>query len=125
MVPLTCKHTHRESRVVGTMVVRSSSVRVIVRSNPSQVPPLLMHVGKLPAVLSAAKRLALVAPEVDLRECTLHLPPQKKMNKAEPTPALKPRGGVTRNLKQGYQWPPKKDICPPKIFFEKNHSHRE
>ena len=27
------------------------------------------------------------------------------MNKAEPTLALKPRGDVTRNPKQGYQWP--------------------
>ena len=26
-------------------------------------------------------------------------------NKAEPTVALKPRGDVTRNPKQGYQWP--------------------
>ena len=27
------------------------------------------------------------------------------VNKAEPTLALKPRGDVTRNPKQGYQWP--------------------
>ena len=30
-----------------------------------------------------------------------------KANKAEPTLALKPRGDVTRNPKQGYQWPSK------------------
>ena len=59
------------SRVAGTMVAHSSSVRAIARSNPSQVPPLHMHVGVL-----AAKRSACVTPEVDLRECTLHLPPQ-------------------------------------------------
>ena len=47
-----------------------------------------------------------VAPEMDLGECTLHLPVQKA-NKAEPTLALKPRGNVTRNPKQGYQWPQK------------------
>ena len=29
----------------------------------------------------------------------------KKANKAEPTLALKPRGDVTRDPKQGYQWP--------------------
>ena len=29
------------------------------------------------------------------------------MNKAEPTLALKPRGDITRNPKQGYQWPQK------------------
>ena len=59
------------------MVVRSPSVWVIARVNLSQVPPLLMHVGKKPAALPAAKRLAHVAPEVDLGECTLHLLPLK------------------------------------------------
>ena len=34
------------SRVAGTMVARSSSVRAIAHSNLSQVPPLHMHVGK-------------------------------------------------------------------------------
>ena len=32
----------------------------------------------------------------------------KIANKAEPTLALKPRGDVTRNPKQGYQWPQKR-----------------
>ena len=32
------------------------------------------------------------------------------MNKAEPTLALKPRGDVTSNPKQGYQWPQNR-IC--------------
>ena len=35
----------------------------------------------------------------------------RNVNKAEPTLTLKPRGDVTRNPKQGYQWPQKKDIC--------------
>ena len=43
----------------------------------------------------------------------------KIANKAEPTLALKPRGDVTRNPKQGYQWPPKKDMCPPKTLKKK------
>ena len=30
--------------------------------------------------------------------------------------ALKPRADVTRSPKQGYQWPQKKDVCPPKIL---------
>ena len=38
--------------------------------------------------------------------------PPLSSTKAEPTLALKPRGDVT---KQGYQWPHKKDSCPPKI----------
>ena len=54
----------------------------------------------------AAKSLAHVAPKMDLRECTLHSPLQKS-NKAEPTLALKPRGDITRNPKQGYQGPKK------------------
>ena len=35
-----------------------------------------------------------------------------------PTLALKPRGNVTKSPKQGYQWPHKKDLCPPKIYME-------
>ena len=53
-----------------------SSVRVIASSNLSQVPPMLMHVGKGPAAMLAIKRSVGVAPEVDLRECTLHSPLQ-------------------------------------------------
>ena len=44
-----------------------------------------------------------VAPEVDLRKCTLHSPPQCELGRT--TLALKPKGDVTRNPKQGYQWP--------------------
>ena len=40
---LTGKLSLQNGRVAGTMVAHSSSVRVIARSNPSQVPPLLMH----------------------------------------------------------------------------------
>ena len=49
----------------------------------------------------AVKRSAGVVPEVNLGECTLHSPPQK----AGPPLALKLRGDITRNPKQGYQWP--------------------
>ena len=58
--------------------------------------------GDRTGCMQATKRLASVAPEVDLEECTLHLPLQKA-NKAEPTLALSPRGDVTRN--------PKKEMC--------------
>ena len=67
------------------------------------------YVGTGLAEMPAAKRSACVAPEVDLGECTLHSP-MRKANKVEPTLALKTRGDVTRNPKQGYQWPPKR-IC--------------
>ena len=32
-----------------------------------------------------------------------------------PTLALKPKEDITRSPKQGYQWPHKKDLCPPKL----------
>ena len=59
-----------------------------------------------------------VAPEVDLRECTLHLPPSDNVNKAEPTLGLKPRVNVTRNPKQGYRWPQNR-TCEFILFWER------
>ena len=59
------------------MVVRWSSVQVIARLIPRQFPPLQMHVGMRLAAMLFMKRLAGVAPEVDLRECTLYSTPQK------------------------------------------------
>ena len=47
-----------------------------------------------------------VAPKVDLREYTLHYIRLRYANKAEPTLTLKPRGDITRNPEQGYQWSP-------------------
>ena len=44
--------------------------------------------------------------------------PLPSVNKVEPTLDLKPTGDVTRNPKQGYQWPHKNDSCPPKIFLK-------
>ena len=32
-----------------------------------------------------------------------------------PSLALEPRGDITRSPEQGYQWPHKKDLCPPKF----------
>ena len=51
----------------------------------------------------AIKRLAGVAPEVDLSESIYYT--STKANKAGSTLVLRPRGDVTRNPKQGYQWP--------------------
>ena len=62
---------------------------------------------------------------MDLRECTLHSLLQKKLNKAELTLSLKPKVDVTRNPKQGYQWPQKGHTCVrPKTLkktLKKNH----
>ena len=51
--------------------------------------------------------------------CNITCTPPLSLNKAEPTLALKPRGDITRSPKQGYQWPHKKDSCPPKISKKK------
>ena len=52
------------------MESHSSSVWLIVHSNLSQLPHLLMHMGKF-------ERSAGISPEVDLSEYTLHSPSQK------------------------------------------------
>ena len=49
-----------------------------------------------------------LAPEVDLRECVTYA--STKCKKGRTCSGLKPRGDVTRNPKQGCQWPPKRTI---------------
>ena len=60
----------------------------------------------------AYKRLAGVVPGVNLKE-HVTLMPLPKVQIGLPTLALKPRGHITRNPKQGYQWSHTKDLCPP------------
>ena len=55
------------------------------------------------AAMLAAKRLAGIIAEVNLRQHVTHMP-LPSTNKAARTLALKLRGDVTRNPKQGYQW---------------------
>ena len=57
----------------------------------------------------------LTAPEMDLGECTVHLPPQKT-NKAELTLALKSIGDVTRNPKQDTSGPKKGHVSSQNFF---------
>ena len=61
------------SRRFDFNMLNISSVQVIARLIPSQFLSLLMHEGKQLVTLLAVKRLAGVAPEVDLMECTLPL----------------------------------------------------
>ena len=68
------------------------------------------------AAMLAIKRLTGVTPEVNLRNST-----QARKHASKSTLALKPRADVTRSPKQGYQWPHKKDMCPPKIYLKKNN----
>ena len=62
------------------------------------------------AAMLAIKRSAGVTPEVNLRNST-----QARKHASESTLALEPRADVTRSPKQGYHWPHKKYMCPPKI----------
>ena len=55
--------------------------------------------------------------------CNITCTPPLSLNKAEPTLALKPRGDVTRSPKQGYQWPHRKDSCPPKNLKKKKKKY--
>ena len=67
------------------------------------------------AVMLAAKRSAGVAPVVNLKEYVIRTP-LLSSNKAAP------RGDVTRNPKQGYQWAHKKDSYSPRIKKKLSHS---
>ena len=58
--------------------------------------------------------LATNEPQVRLRQVRIRLP----------TLAVKPRGDITRSAKQGYQWPHKKDLCPPKILKKITHTNQ-
>ena len=51
-----------------------------------------------------------VTPEVNLRITQV-----RKNAKKGSTMALKPRADVIRSPIQGYQLPPEKDLCPPKL----------
>ena len=90
------------------------SVRAIARFKSEPSPTSTHACGEVTGCAPAAKRSACVASEVDLEECTLHSPTQKA-NKAEPTLALNPRGDVTRNPNQGYQWPQKRTCVRQKL----------
>ena len=72
--------------------------------------------------MPAMKRSARIAPEVDLRECTLHSPPQKRENKAEPSLALNPEEMSPEIQNRGTSGPQKGHKCPPKNYADKNKS---
>ena len=95
---------------VGRASVLSHTVSsgMIAYTNASQV-----HGRDSSAAMLATKRLAGVTPEVNLGELLCQM--QIRLS----TLALKSRGDVTRSPKQGYQWPHKKDSCPPKILKNK------
>ena len=67
--------------------------------------------------MPAVKRLAGVAQEVNLR-----ISAQEIKHASDSALALKARTDIFRSPKQGYQWPNKKDMCPPKNLKKKNVS---
>ena len=64
------------------------------------------------AAMLATKRSAVVAPDVNLRECVICML-LLNVNKAVHS-GFEPKGEITRIPKWGYQWPHKKDLCSPK-----------
>ena len=92
------------------MILQLHSNITPVRTPPMSGRRYVEEIGS--AAMLAGKRSAGVTPEVNLVEQQhVHL---QQVRIRLPTLALKPRGGVTRSTKQGYQWPQKKDLCPPK-----------
>ena len=65
------------------------------------------------AVMLAAKKSVSVAPEVKHRECVTHIPLPSVHEAAHSD--FGTQRNITRSPKQGYQWPHKKDLCPPKM----------
>ena len=66
------------------------------------------------AAMLAAKRSAGVTPEVKFRNVQHACLCQAQIRLA--TLALKHIGDITKSPKQGFWWPCKKDLCPPKIL---------
>ena len=71
-----------------------------------------MHVGKWPA----AKRSACVAPEVDLRECTLHSPPPKNEIRQDPLWLWNPEEMSPEIQNRGTSGPQKRHVSAKKFF---------
>ena len=85
----------------------------------SGILPLLKHVyGEATSCHAGCQEVGRCCTRGESREHISHMPPSKVKIRL-PTLVLKPRENITRSPKQGYQWPHKKDLCPPNIFFKK------
>ena len=92
------------SRVAGTMVACSSSVQVIAHSNQIQLPSLADASGKVMSCDASCQEVGRCSTRIGSQGIYITFA-STKVNKAEPTLALKPRGHITRNPKEGYHWP--------------------
>ena len=82
---------------------------VIAHSNLSQVPTLLIYLGEVTGCDAGCQKASRCSTRGEIfGGMYITFTPIQEANKAEPTLALKPRGDVTRNPKQEYQWPPKR-----------------
>ena len=69
------------------------------------------------AAMLAAKRLAGVTPEVNLKDHVTCMP-LASVSKAAQS-GFETQRRHHQSPKQGYQWPHRKDLCPPKFFRKK------
>ena len=84
----------------------------------SKYPWARYEPGRRPAMLSA-KRSAMCSTRGGSEGMYITFASAMWISKIEPTLALKPRGDVTRNSKQGTSGPKIGHMCPPKILVEK------
>ena len=87
------------------MGVSSSSVWVIAHLNSKPTPTSDDACGEVTGCNTCNQELSRCSTRGRSQGMYITFTSAKQVNKAEPTLALKPRGDVTRNQKQGYQWP--------------------
>ena len=88
----------------------------VMGSNP-EPPPILVDTS---TQVHGSKRLGCHADHYTVSRC--HTGDESEDLTSEKacegsTLTLKPRADITRSPKQGYQWPHKKNLCPPNFIF--------
>ena len=87
----------------------------LFKSKPS---PTYAHAcGEVTGCIAGCQESVGVAPEVDLGGMYITFASAKKQIRQNPLWLWNPNEEVTRNSKQGYQWPPKKDMCLSKTSW--------
>ena len=91
---------------------------MVARSNPSQVPPLLMHVEEVTACDTGHQEVGTCSTSGGSQGMYITFTTaKKKSNKAEPTPKLKTQRRCYPKSKIGVPLAPQKgNVCPPKTF---------
>ena len=97
------------------MVAHSSSVQVIARLNPNQVPPDAC--GEVTGCDSGHQEVVKCSTRGGPQGMYIMFTSTKQLNKAEPTLALKPR-----NPNRGTNDPKIEHMCPPKTFEKRKRN---